>query len=225
VLVEAGYTGGTSQLYFAGARAAWTTREGPDYITHIESMDTIARPTGIRRTKKILPGEIGGSVYRTVGARVPLAQAFQTIAAAIGVKPGNINQALALAVSKGLPITSINAAALVGNGASRLTDLCRSAGLEWSIQDGALQLLLIGQTLSTTKAIFLSSDTGLIGSPSVDSQGALTLTTLLIPGLAPGVLILVDSLFIKGGYRIEKIRYQGNTVGEEWYAHVDAVRY
>jgi hypothetical protein len=222
VLLEAGYVGGTSQLYFAGARAAWSTREGANYITHIESSDTIARPKGIKKTKKIQPGSTTGSIYRTRGAKVPLIQAFQSITDALGIGDGNLKQALAAGSS---PISSVNGAALLGNGAERMTDLCRSAGLEWSVQDGELQLLNVGQTLSTTKAIEVSSATGLVNSPSVDSQGAVEMTTLLIPGLAPGVLINVDSLFVKGGFRIEKIRYEGNTQGQEWYAHIAAAKY
>lgn len=222
VLLEAGYAGGTTQLYFAGARSAWTTREGSTFVTHIESTDSIARPTGVRTTKKINPAEVGGSVYRTTGAKVPLSQAFQAITQALGINQGNLQQALAGSFS---PISSVNAGALLGIGARRMTDLCRSAGLEWSIQDGCLQLLNIGEALSTNEAIQLDSSTGLIGSPSVDSQGVLEFTTLLIPGIAPGVLVDMDSLFVKGGYRIEKVRYQGETVGQDWYAHCTAVKY
>lgn len=222
VNLEAGYITNTSQLYFAGARAAWSSREGTDIITHIESTDTIARPTGLHKTKKIPPGSTTGSIYRTTGARIPIAMAFQQIAESLGVGLGNLNQALA---EGSFPISSVNASALVGNGARRMTDLCRSAGLEWSIQDGVLQILNIAEALSTVNAIELSEDTGLIESPSVDSQGALSCTALLIPGLAPGVLIDMDSEFVQGGYRIEKIRYVGSTRGQEWYAHIEAVRY
>jgi hypothetical protein len=222
VLLEAGYIGGLSQIYFAGARAAWSTREGANYITHIESSDTIARPTGLKKTKKIPPGSTTGSIYRTRGARVPIAQAFAQIAQSLGIQEGNLQQALA---NGSFPITAVNGSALLGNGARRMTDLCRSCGLEWSVQDGKLQLLNIGQTLSTTQAILINSSTGLINSPSVDSQGALELTTLLIPGLAPGVLLDVESLFVKGGFRIEKIRYEGDTAGQSWYAHIAAAKY
>ena len=223
VRLEAGYGSNRSQLYFADARAAWTTREHADYVTHIESTDTIARPTGEKSTRKIQPGSNTGSLYRTMGAKVPLKQAFQTIAAALGIGTGNLQ--MALSNISGAPLTSVNGAALLGNGARRMTDLCRSAGLEWSIQDGNLQLINIGATLSSTKAVELNDSTGLVESPSVDSQGALTLKTLLIPGLAPGVLIKVDSLFVSGGYRIEKIRYVGNTRGQDWYAEISAARY
>ncbi len=226
VRLEAGYVDGVSQLYLADTRSAWTVREGADYITHIESTDTIARPTGVRTTKKARPGSSTGNLHRTMGARVPLQTALQVLTEAMGISPGNLTTAL----HGGLPISAVNGGALVGNAARRMTDICRSAGLEWSVQDGALQLLNIGQVLRSTAAIELSSDnpgrnTGIIGSPSVDSQGAVTVTTLLIPGLAPGVLVSLNTLFVKGGYRIEKIRYQGSTRGKEWYASFDAVRY
>jgi hypothetical protein len=223
VRLEAGYLGAVAQLYFAEARAAWTTAEGPDYITTIESTDTIARPTGVHSTTKAQPGGASGNIYRTTGAYVPLQQAFQAIVQQMGVGKGNLDQALAQLQSKGF--TSVPGGALIGNTARRMTDLCRSAGLQWWIDDGALVLVNAGQALQTTKAIRISEESGMIGSPSVDSQGALSVKTLLIPGLAPGVLISVDSLFVNGGYRIEKIKYIGSTYGKDWLAEIQAVKY
>jgi hypothetical protein len=224
VRLEAGYVGGVSQIYFAEARSAWTTSDSRGtYVTHIESTDTIARVTGVKRTRKPQPGELTGNIYRTMGPRVPLADAFRSITAALGIGNGNLQTALANMHGSGL--TAVNGSALVGNGARRMTDLCRSAGLEWSIQDGNLQLINIGATLSSTKAILISEDTGMEGSPSVDSQGALSVKTRLIPGLSPGVLVSVQSKFINGGYRVDKIRYIGSTRGKEWSAHFDAIKY
>lgn len=223
VRLEAGYVGATMQLYLAQARAAWTHADGPEYTTHIESQDTVAKPSGVRRTKKPQPGSKTGSIYVTTGARVSLSQAFQSIADALGIGVGNLQAALAGIPNKAL--TSVSGSALLGNGAQRMTDLCRSAGLEWSVQDGALQLINIGATLSTTKAIEVSESTGMVGSPSVDSQGAVSAKTLLIPGMAPGVLVNFDSLFVKGGYRIDKIRYIGSTYGEAWWCEFDCQKY
>lgn len=225
VKLEAGYVGGVTQLYFAEARSAWTVSEGADYITHIESTDTIARPTGVRRTTKTPPGSPTGNLYRTMGARVPLEDAFKAIAAQLGVGTGNLSQAMAGFGSSGLDISAVNGSALVGNGARRMTDLCRSAGLEWSIQDGALQFLQVGKAVEGALAIEINANTGMVGSPSVDSSGAVSFSTLLIPGLNPGVLVNIDSLFVSGGYRLEKIRYAGETRGKAWYAHCEAARY
>ncbi len=214
VKLEAGYAGGVTQLYFAETRAAWNTRSGPDYITHIESTDTIARPTGVRATKKIQPGSIVGTLYKTLGPKVPLADAFNAITQQLGIGNGNLQAALANL--HGASVSAVNGAALTGNGAQRMTDLCRSAGLEWSIQDGQLQLLNIGQALATTSAILVSDDTGMIDSPSVDSSGILSCKTLLIPGLLPGVLVTVNSVFLNGTYRVNKCRYSGTTFGNDW---------
>ena len=223
VRLEAGYAGATSQVYFGGARAAWSTREGPDFITHIESTDTIARPTAVKKVKKPPAGSATGSIYRTMGARIPLDTALKTIAEALGVGEGNLTTALA-----GIPTTApkqLNGGGMIGNARQRMTDICRSAGLEWSIQDGQLQLVNVGHVLSTTKAILVSANTGMEGSPSVDSQGAVTVKTRLIPGLAPGVLVSIDSLFVQGGYRVEKCRYVGETRGTDWSCEFDATLY
>lgn len=219
VKLEAGYTGGTTQLYFAQTRAAWSEREGPQNVTRIESTDTVARVTGTRATKKITNT---AALYKTMGARVPISQAFQAIAGVMGIGVGNLNQALA-GLTVNLP--QVNGAALLGNSAQVMTDLCRSAGLEWWVDDGNLCLVNIGGFLSGTAAIEISEDTGLVGSPSVDSTGALALKTRIIPGLVPGVQISVKSLFVRGGYRVEKCRYKGSTRGKEWDIELDAVVY
>ena len=225
VRLEAGYVGAVSQLYFAAVRSAWTVRDGTDFITHLESSDSIARPTGVRTTKKLQPNEVNGNIYRTMGPRVPLADAFKQITQALGITEGNLKQALA---RRNNPrISSVNGASLIGNAARRMTDLCRSAGLEWWIDDGKLSLVNIADSLSNgTNAIEVSSDTGMWdGSPQVDSQGVVQVSTALIPGLSPGVLVNIDSLFVSGGYRVEKCRYVGNTRGNDWTCHFDAVKY
>lgn len=224
VKLEAGYGQTLSTLYFAYIRSASTVRHGPNFVSTIESQDTIARPRGVKATKKILGDEThpNGNVVKTDGPVIPVANALKTIARAMGVGPGNIQAALdGLKVQR---LSNVNGGAVVGNAAQRMTDLCRSLGLEWSIQNGNLQLLPIGQTTGD-QAIEISASTGMMGSPQVDSQGVLQVSTRLIPGLVPGALINMKSLFVSGGYRIEKIRYQGNTFGSEWDAHMTGTKY
>ncbi len=228
VKLEAGYKGGISQLYFAEARAAWTETSGEGaatYVTHIESTDSVARPTGVRKTKKIQPNDHGGgNIYRTLGPKVSLVDAFRALSKVLGVGVGNLEAAVA---KYGTGIQSVNGSALLGNGAQRMTDICRSAGLEWSIQDGQLQLLNVGGVLSTTQAIQISENTGMLDSPSVDSQGVVSVKTRLIPGLAPGVLVVIDSLFVGegSGFRVQKCRYTGSTYGDAWDIEFSALPY
>ncbi len=119
-------------------------------------------------------------------------------------------------------------AALSGNVRRMLTDFCRSAGLEWSVQDGKVQILDAGRTLSD-KAIELSPKTGLIESPSVDFKvssktergGAIVKAkALLIPELTPGKLVVFRSRSMSGGYRIEEVTYRGDSFGRDWYAEL-----
>jgi hypothetical protein len=219
VRLEAGYVGGASQIYFGEARAAWTTLENQcDYVTHIESTDTVAHPTSVTKTKKNT-----SNIYRTMGAKVPLKDAMAQIAQALDVDEGNLQTAL-LRAPGASSIQTVSGGAVVGAAFQRLTDLCRSAGLEWSVQDGALQFLNIGQALSDTKALLLSDNpnTGIIGSPLVDSQDYVTVETLLLPGLLPGVKVKLDTLFVSGTYRVEKARYSGSTFALPWYCNFDA---
>jgi hypothetical protein len=111
-----------------------------------------------------------------------------------------------------------------GSAAQELTDFCKSAQLEWSIVDGALQILNLGKALST-KAIKLSEDTGMIGSPTVDADGLLTIKMLIIPDVRPGTLLVVDAERIKGNYRVEKATWEGDTSGGPWYITAVCKRY
>lgn len=226
VKLEVGYEGGVTQIYFAEARSAWTKREGPDFITHVESTDTIARPTGEKTITAAAGAKLGSkssNLYRTTGAKVPLKDAFAALTASMGIGDGNLKEALNNL--RGSRVTGVQGAALIGNAQQRMTDICRSAGLEWSIQDGNLQLVNIGQVLSTTQAIVVSADTGMVEEPAVDSQGAVTFKMLTVPGLIPGCLVNFQTLFIDGGYRVEQVRYEGSTHGNAWYAECTAVKY
>lgn len=199
--LEAGYQGAVSQIYLGEVRNAWTERSGADFITHIESGD---------KEKEIAQS----GLHITHGAKVPTDVALKALVGALGVNPGNL-QTL---ISKGAvtrKIKTVSGSALTGNAARRLTDICRSAGLEWSIQDGSIQILETGATLNKT-AIQVSAATGMIDSPTVDNEGIVSASMLITPGLLPGNLVVFDSLFVKGGYRIQRCSWKGQTFGNEW---------
>lgn len=105
-----------------------------------------------------------------------------------------------------------------------LTDLCKSADVEWSVQDGVPTFVNLNEALDD-KAVLLNAESGLIGSPSVDADGKLTAKTLIISNLRCGRICVVDSSAVKGNYRIEKIVYEGETSGDLWYANIEGTRY
>ncbi len=203
--LEAGYQGGTSLIYLGDVRSAWTERSGPDFITHLESGD------GEKEMRK-------ARLNVAYGAKVPITQALGSIVAALGLGQGNVPQIAALLATKG--IASIHGGALNGSAAQRLTDFCRSAGLEWSVQNGNIQILNLGQTISK-QAIQISADTGMIESPTVDNEGIVSVSTLIIPGIQPGGLVVMDSLFVKGGFRIERCKWHGQVFGNDWQTDLE----
>jgi hypothetical protein len=145
---------------------------------------------------------------------------------ALGIGTGNLPKALNLLNTQGAAQLYANGAVIKGLAADHMTDLMRSAGLEWSIQDGQLQVLNVGQPLAG-QAILISESSGMVGSPSVDTKGVLAFTTLMIPGIKPGIPVSVqtETPNTSGGYRIISVEYKGDTMGQEWYCVCEAQKY
>lgn len=221
VRLEAGYKElGVSQLFLGQVRSAWTEWEGPDAITTITTGDS---------EKEMQEARLNMSF----GKSLPVDVALTSIVQALGVGQGNLATAIALLKSKGAAAMFGLGTAVSGNAARLLTDICRSAGLEWSIQDGVLQILDLNKPLSD-KAVELSAETGLVGSPTID-YNATTKTkaggilvkakAFLIPELTPGRKISFKSKGVTGGFRIDEVTYQGDTHGKEWYAELACRKY
>ena len=211
VRVEAGYGTNLAQIFLGELRAGWTVNDGPDVITELSTGD----------------GEKGMASARlnvSFGPGTPIDTVLREIVSTLGVGQGNVQKAVSLLQAKGLFNFSSKGVVLKGNAAQHLTDFCKGAGLEWSVQDGNVQILTLGQPLQG-QALQLDSSTGLIGSPSVDSKGVLSCQALMIPGLRPGQLLQMNSLHVKGGYRINTVEYQGDTLGNDWYAKITADKY
>lgn len=208
--LEAGYPDSVGQIYLGEIRTAHTTREGPDIVTEIDTGDSEQAIQGSR-------------INLSVGPKVPTSVAVKAIVESLGVGPGNAAQFYAKLAAGGSAIFG-QGSNVWGKSAQRLTDICRSADLEWSIQDGVLQFLDRGKALND-KAVLLSSETGLVGSPSVDQKGIVTAQALIQPDLRPGRKVQFDSLDFKGGYRIEECEYSGDTASLEWYVKMACKKY
>lgn len=215
--LEAGYeTTGTSLLFLGEVRNAFTEWNGPDCITTVTTGDSEKEMQEAR-------------IHKTLGTGAPIEDALYSIAKALGVGLGNIDQAVALLATKGAARGMFGpGTALSGNAKRVMTEFCQSAGLEWSVQDGAIQITDRNKPLLKT-AVLLSSETGLIGSPSVDFKAKsktvaggvyVKCKCLLIPDLAPGRAVILKSRAVSGAYRIESLEYQGDSHGDgnDWLA-------
>ena len=157
-------------------------------------------------------------IKKSFGPRAKTGAVLRAIVKELGVDVGNL-AATAKRLDSG-EATYAEGVSLNGSAAYELTALCRSAGLEWSIQDGVLQLLNVGEALKQT-AIVLRPD-ALLNTPSVSSAGIVAGKTFLQAGLFPGRQVQIHSEFVDGAYRLEKCTYVGNTSSDEWSVDFEA---
>lgn len=205
--LEAGYGGETSVLFEGDIRKASSSREGPDIVTTIEGGDGERAYRGSRVNRSFGPGTSLRSVIERVGETM-----------ALGV--GNLAERAATSGFEGLGNVFSEGVVVSGPSARELTGLLAGSGLEWSVQDGTLQVLPRLRALAGT-AVLLSARTGLVDSPSVDSEGVVKATTLLVPDLFPGRRVRVESEFVRGTYRTTKAEYVGKTDGNEWFISIE----
>jgi hypothetical protein len=212
VRLEAGYAeDGASLIFLGDLRTVDSELTGPDWITAITSGD------GERafRTARI---------SQAFGYKTPVRTALAAAVKALGLGNGNLASVASTLQLQGNATVYTRGLVLSGSVAMALNDICRSANLEWSIQDGVVQFTDLNTALAQ-KAIKLTSGTGLIGSPNVDGNGVLKAKTLMIPGLTCGRLVVVDSRQIQGQFRVEKIITEGHSHGPDWYHEIEAKRY
>jgi hypothetical protein len=207
--IEAGYDDNMSLLWLGDLRTAKSEREGADWVTTLESGDGEKSYQNAR-------------VNVSYGPKTPSDVALRAFVRALGVGEGNVSTYVAKlrAAQKIMPQGGV----FSGPAAQHMTDFCKSADLEWSIQDGAVQILDRGAALTKT-AIRLTDSTGMLDSPSVDIDGLLKVKTLLIPDVRPGRLLVVDAARVKGNYKIEKATWQGDSASNDWTIEIEAVRY
>lgn len=107
-----------------------------------------------------------------------------------------------------------------GNSRNVMDDLTRKHNLEWSIQDGALQVTGRGKSTSE-EAVYLSPSTGLVGSPIKKDEGY-EFTSLLQPKIKPGRKLVVESPTINGIFRVERVVHKGDTHDKDWFSILEA---
>ena len=204
VVLDAGWVD-LSQRIFAGVISRVEHRkEPPDIITEIECKDgRDLSAAAFRRSYRK-----GTSKRRIVN---------DVIAAMANTSTGPMT-ASALAGNAGGRVV------LSGKSRQVLDRLARSWGFEWSVQDGAIQIIDETSTSKPkTEAIILRKDTGMIGSPAKTNRGC-KVKALLQPGLNPGVYVQVVSTFLSGYFKVESVEHAGDTHGGDWSSNVEARR-
>jgi hypothetical protein len=199
-IIMAGYQQ-RKTLFFSGElRAAQDKTSGPNVVTEISSGDGDTAITQARLNVSVAPG-------------ATLSQVVNQVLAAFGpaVQPGNLQSALAqFAGSAQASQAFAKGMTLKGSASEIFTDICRSIGAQWSVQNGALQILPLGQPAPGVATV-VDENHGMIGTPTVDSKGIAVVETLMLPGIIPGSLIQLTSKNAYGFYRVIGMEVSGDT--------------
>lgn len=210
IQLEAGYAQKNGIIFLGDIRDVRSEYTKPDWVT------TLASGDGERATQF-------DRINKSFAAGTSLPTVIEEVAKSMGdIGLGNLKQIAATGeLPQGGGKQFVNGVTVSGNSAREMSRIVRSAGLEWSIQDKTFQLLEAGQALQTT-AIVLTPDTGLIGSPTIGSDGVLVFTSLLNSDILPGKQLQVKSALIDGLFRVERCEYVGDTAGNDWYVQGEA---
>jgi hypothetical protein len=120
-----------------------------------------------------------------------------------------------------------HAMAIRGPSRKVLDKVLKSNGLEWSMQDGQIQILRPEQ-IRADQAHLINQSTGLIGTPEYNApkkpgeKAVLKFRMLLYAGLVPGQKIKVESDTISGLFRMEAVTHTGDTHSNEFFSDVEA---
>lgn len=218
---------GTKRIFTGTVIRAITTDEGDHVKTVIEASDgQLAVRDGVFALS-YAPGTSGLIVVKAIAS----------------------NMGLPLLLGEGVTFTAYdNGYSFVGKGADALTEVCGGNGLDWSIQNGNLQIILNGGTVADRGLVF-SASSGLIGSPArivksaakentdtpkkkrrtqqkkekPDKKAGWKIETLLAPTVSPGDKIKVESRMIKSWFRVETIKHTGSSYDGEYRSQMELI--
>ena len=213
VILVAGHTAATQVIFSGRARTIDHVREGPDWVTHIQSGD----------------GEQAFSQFgaASFGPGAKLADVVKELAGQAGIEAKDAVAQLRRGDLVGGSKTFLQGYTAAGRSVLDLDRVLKSASIEWSIQDGVLQLVNPGKA-TQAPAYVLSADSGLIGSPDHGAPGPngepplLKAKCLLNGGITPARAIKLESVSRSGFYRVETVQHTGDTHGQDWTSSIEA---
>jgi hypothetical protein len=205
VRLEAGYKDTGLHLIFSGdVRTIDHVRQGADWETILQLGDGERAWQFARVNESFSSGTGRADVVRRV-------------AEAMGIEAGNVSSA-------SVPGTFDQGWCASGSASREFDRLMKACRLEWSIQDGALQVLEKYQALNQPIEE-ISPTSGLIGSPEMGSpqkkgKPALVRFKALMGPCKPGAKIRLKSERYDGEVRVVAVTFTGDTAGGPWYREI-----
>jgi hypothetical protein len=134
-----------------------------------------------------------------------------------------------------------------GSARALLDKVTKGTGLEWSIQNGNLQVIQSGM-VTTRQGVELSADSGLIGSPererkskdgttevedtskkkqkvksATKSYDGWSVKALLMPTLVPGDRVKLKTRDVEGIFRIQELKHKGDSHDGDWQTEMKLI--
>jgi hypothetical protein len=223
VRLDAGYDGQLSRLFVGDLVWCSHEKQGPDWLTKLQLGDGASAYADARISRSYPRGvnvrDVLNDLVSSMGLSMPDGiGGFSREALEQG--PGASAQDVIGQFNRGV--------ALGGPSSREMTKILKRHGMEWSIQDGRLQILADGTGLRPDEVLVVSQDTGMIGSPTFaapkddGTPATLTVKTLLRPELTPGGRVAVQSRAINGIFRLVSVKHAGDTHGTDWTSELEA---
>lgn len=208
VQLFAGYAGVNRQVFVGDVKHCRSRHDGHTWITEMEMAEG-ARAT---RHARLTRSYRAGTKLRTILADLTAALGWPLPPELSGVTD------LDAAIPTGETVD--------GQAADELGRLLRRIGLDYSLQDGGLQVLADGQTRPDRAWIF-GKETGMVGSPShtTPQKGKkpnVAAGSLLYPELLPGGLIDLRSKRFSGPFKLLEVAHTLDTAGPDWKTEIEA---
>lgn len=211
VVLEAGYEGSVAQIFSGDVRRAFSTKQGPDWVTKIEAGDGERAIAFARVSKSYGPG-------------TPQADVMKDTIRALKTDPGNALEKVAQMVGEFASGFVQHAKA-----STELTRLLKQQGYSWSIQDGRVEVLGPNGDHLPEVVPVLTPETGLIGSPSIGiptkkkQAATMKCRSVLLPTLRPGQRVSLKSAAISGLFLAVKVVHAGDTHGSDFHTDIEGV--
>lgn len=215
VILTAGYAGNAAVIFNGDARTIDHVKQGSEWVTIAKCGDGERAYKFARINRSFKPG-------------TKIVDVARACAEALGLNLGNLLDELNKGGFRGGLTEFAQGRVVYGKASAELDKVLRSVGLTYSVQNGEIQVLR-GDAPAPGRAILLTPDTGLIGSPehgTPEKKGkpsTLKARSLLQPQIVCGGRVEIRSAGVSGQFAVKAVSHAGDTHGSDWYTDIEAM--
>jgi hypothetical protein len=205
---SAGYQGVNRLLISGDVVFAMSKQEGPNWVTMLQISD-------------------GGRAIahaRTIPRSYPAGTSIKTIVKDVARSMG---QTLPTNIENSRVLNAQTPIGTVVSGPSRqeLSRLLAPYGMDWSFQNGRLQILIDSEARNDVLPV--GEKYGMIGTPEFGQPRkngkppTMSVSSLLYPELIPGGQVDLQTSTIRGRFKLSKVSHKGDTHADQWFTEAE----